>query len=220
MTEIKVHCACGQKFKFDVEPVNGQVPFAVNCPACGADGTAAANAILAQELPPAAAPRPVAVAAFAPPPPRAIGPVPAPRAAPARAATPTELNLAAEEALRAINAKNWNARAPGEFSLLRGTLGALLGAGIGVALVLGFFLWAHFKFPWSSAGIGALTGLGARILYRGCSSGLGLVAAVVALGGWFASNLLIYGAAFLDVWFLLIISLIVSVFIAYRIASG
>ncbi|MSU59255.1 MAG: hypothetical protein EXS35_13990 [Pedosphaera sp.] len=44
--EIKILCACGAKFKFDVEPVNGQMPWAVKCPVCGADGTAQANAIL------------------------------------------------------------------------------------------------------------------------------------------------------------------------------
>lgn len=60
--EIKVQCDCGQKFKFDVEPVNGQMPFAVNCPVCGMDGTARANVILQQLLPPAPAP------AYTPPP--------------------------------------------------------------------------------------------------------------------------------------------------------
>jgi hypothetical protein len=61
--ELKVVCQCGQKFKFDVEPVNGRMPFTVNCPACNANGTAAANALLATQL--AAAPPAVA----APPPP-------------------------------------------------------------------------------------------------------------------------------------------------------
>ena len=45
--ELKVVCQCGQKFKFDVEPVNGQMPFAVTCPVCNQDGTATANAMLA-----------------------------------------------------------------------------------------------------------------------------------------------------------------------------
>jgi hypothetical protein len=48
--ELKVVCGCGQKYKFDVEPVNGRMPFAVNCPVCGVDGTVAANAILAGQL--------------------------------------------------------------------------------------------------------------------------------------------------------------------------
>jgi hypothetical protein len=50
--EIKIQCDCGQKFKFDVEPVNGQMPFVVNCPVCGVDGTPKANALLQQLLPP------------------------------------------------------------------------------------------------------------------------------------------------------------------------
>ena len=52
--ELKVICNCGQKFKFDVEPVNGLMPFTVNCPVCGLDGTGAANTLLAQarSLPP------------------------------------------------------------------------------------------------------------------------------------------------------------------------
>ncbi len=74
--EIKVVCVCGQKYKFDVEPVNGVMPWIVKCPVCTADGTATANVLIAQQLaaaPPrpaapfAALPRPVAVAAPAAP---------------------------------------------------------------------------------------------------------------------------------------------------------
>lgn len=71
--EIKVQCDCGQKFKFDVEPVNGRMPFQVNCPVCGVDGTARANVLLQQLLPPA----PIA-SAYAPPPPPVAAPAPAP----------------------------------------------------------------------------------------------------------------------------------------------
>lgn len=49
--EIKIQCDCGQKFKFDVEPVNGRMPYAITCPVCGADGTTKANAIIAQSVP-------------------------------------------------------------------------------------------------------------------------------------------------------------------------
>lgn len=48
MIELKVQCVCGQKFKFDVEPQNGQVPFPVACPHCGTDAADRANALLAQ----------------------------------------------------------------------------------------------------------------------------------------------------------------------------
>lgn len=72
---IKVQCGCGQKYAFDVEPVAGQMPGSVACPVCGADGTSAANMLLAQHLTtqrsPAAAhatpaPMRVAMAASAP----------------------------------------------------------------------------------------------------------------------------------------------------------
>jgi hypothetical protein len=46
MLELKIQCDCGQKIKFDVEPVNNQMPFTLNCPACGADATAKGNAQL------------------------------------------------------------------------------------------------------------------------------------------------------------------------------
>lgn len=57
MTSIKIECGCGQHYAFDVEPVNGQMPYTVACPVCGVDGTAAANEVIAQSE------QPVAVAA-------------------------------------------------------------------------------------------------------------------------------------------------------------
>jgi hypothetical protein len=51
MIPIKIQCQCGQKYAFDVEPVNGRMAHAVACPVCGADGTAAANSMIAQSLP-------------------------------------------------------------------------------------------------------------------------------------------------------------------------
>lgn len=59
MPELKVQCDCGQKYKFDVEPVNGRMPFTVSCPVCGADGTQKANAILQQMAPGPAAASPI-----------------------------------------------------------------------------------------------------------------------------------------------------------------
>jgi hypothetical protein len=63
--ELKVVCKCGQKFKFDVEPVNGRMPFAVNCPVCNGDGTAAANALLSEKR----GTQPINLKAMAAPPP-------------------------------------------------------------------------------------------------------------------------------------------------------
>jgi hypothetical protein len=83
MMPVKVLCSCGQKYAFDVDPVNGRMPVAVACPACGADGTAAANEIIARSLPaqPPAAP-PMAI--------RQAAPAPASPPASAPAATPAE----------------------------------------------------------------------------------------------------------------------------------
>lgn len=73
MIPIKIQCACGQRYAFDIEPVNGQMPIEVACPSCGADGTTAANGIIAQSAasPPAAVPPPPPGlrTAKAPPPP-------------------------------------------------------------------------------------------------------------------------------------------------------
>jgi len=54
MIPVKIQCGCGQRYAFDADPVEGWLASSVNCPAGGADGTAAANEVLAQS--PAAAP--------------------------------------------------------------------------------------------------------------------------------------------------------------------
>jgi len=101
MIPIKVECGCGQRYAFEVNPVDGHMPQAVKCPSCGADGTLAANQVIAQILamaPPAPVAAPVAqvpstagamriavsaaaaapaVAAVAPPPPPISSPKPA-----------------------------------------------------------------------------------------------------------------------------------------------
>src|SRR5947209_263655 len=48
--EVKVHCPCGTRYKFDVEPINDCMPGPVSCPTCGADGTPASNAIIQQSV--------------------------------------------------------------------------------------------------------------------------------------------------------------------------
>ncbi|HTY87722.1 MAG TPA: hypothetical protein VMB80_09685 [Candidatus Acidoferrum sp.] len=68
MVNIKIICGCGQKYSFDVYPLNGRMPAPVQCPVCGMDGTAAANDIMARTLgiqpalpPPAPPPAPAPV---------------------------------------------------------------------------------------------------------------------------------------------------------------
>ncbi len=48
MIPIKIQCGCGQRYAFDIEPVDGRMGTAVACPVCGADGTDAANEAIAQ----------------------------------------------------------------------------------------------------------------------------------------------------------------------------
>ena len=62
MIPVKIQCGCGQRYAFDVEPVNGRMPGAVACPVCGAEGTSDANSVIALTL---AAQAPVAAASVA-----------------------------------------------------------------------------------------------------------------------------------------------------------
>jgi hypothetical protein len=45
---VKIACACGQKYAFEVQPQNGLMPAPVLCPVCGRDGTPDANRFLAE----------------------------------------------------------------------------------------------------------------------------------------------------------------------------
>ena len=50
MIPIKIQCGCGQRYAFDIEPVCGRMTSPVSCPVCGADGTGAANDVIAFTL--------------------------------------------------------------------------------------------------------------------------------------------------------------------------
>ncbi len=50
MIPVKIQCECGQRYAFDVEPVNGRMSSSIACPTCGVDGTVAANEIIARNL--------------------------------------------------------------------------------------------------------------------------------------------------------------------------
>lgn len=48
---VKIICACGQKYAFDVEPLpGGKMPASVFCPTCGRDGTRDAEQVIARIL--------------------------------------------------------------------------------------------------------------------------------------------------------------------------
>jgi hypothetical protein len=52
MIPIKIQCGCGQRYAFDIDDGVGQMPSAVTCTVCGADGTGAANEIIARSIQP------------------------------------------------------------------------------------------------------------------------------------------------------------------------
>jgi len=79
-----------------------------------------------------------------------------------------------------------------------------------------FFLFAGFRFPLLGVGIGLLTGYGAKLLYKGTENTLGIISAVIALVAVVGTLFLMYGTFPL----ISIISVVVSVSMAYRIASG
>lgn len=52
LMDIKIQCACGSRFAFEVQPVQGRMPASVYCPRCGCDHTEQANRQLALKLAP------------------------------------------------------------------------------------------------------------------------------------------------------------------------
>ena len=205
--ELKLQCDCGQKFKFDVEPVNNEMPFVVNCPICGLDGTGKANGLLkAQPVAPpmaaAAAPAQLRISATAPP----VATAPPPPRAPATAAV-------ARPGMAGARVPTKNPAGPTNMGM--GVLGALLGAGIGSGLMYGFFVLTDFRFPLMGTGVGALTGLGARILFRGTDSALGAISGGVAAVAVIGTLYFMYG----EFPIMSIISVLVSISFAYKLAS-
>jgi hypothetical protein len=102
-----------------------------------------------------------------------------------------------------------------EFNLGLGILGAVLGAALGAGLMYGFFLLADFRFPLMGTGIGALTGLGARILYKGTDMTLGVISGGVALLATAGTLYFMFG----DMAGMFVLSMLASVFLAYRVAG-
>jgi hypothetical protein len=193
MIPIKLQCGCGQKYAFEVEPVNGQMENAIACPICGVDGTSAANEMIALTL-------------VAQPPPLAGGLRTAPTSV--RAEAPIRPAMRAVPAVASQAAKQSN-------NLGLGILGAVIGALVGVGVMYGFYQFAGFRFPLLGVGIGVLTGFGARTLYHGTDNSLGIISGVIALVAVVGTLFLMYGTFPI----ISIISVAVSVSMAYRIAS-
>ena len=103
----------------------------------------------------------------------------------------------------------------GEFSLVRGIMGALAGSVVGCGLLFAFWLWAHFRFPLMGIAVGAAAGYGARWLARGIDTTLGIIAAVIAGGSVFGTYSVMYG----EFAIFNIVSIVICAGVAYRASS-
>src|SRR5581483_6384934 len=193
--ELKVQCDCGQKFKFDVEPANGRMPFAINCPACGTDGTEKAN-VLIQQSGYVGESLPVAqLVAAAPPPPIAAAAVPSrlrinstapaasahtpPPIAPTPAAPRPFPGMARPTAPAPAEASG---KKPPNFWL--GLVGGFLGVFLGATIYFLVFKYSGHRIGLLGIGVGFLGGLGAHFLGRGeGSKELGGITAILAIAG-------------------------------------
>ena len=204
MMELKIRCDCGQKYKFDVEPVNGRMPFTVACPICGADGTEKANAVLRETIvhqipappasspqtPPPLAPEPArlrinipsagAPSPSTPPPISPLSTTPAPLSRP--------MTSVAQPAVPGAHTQP--GRKPSfALGLLGGFLGALVGAAIYylVFKVIGYSIigfQTRLIATFLAFGVGGLAGWGAHFLGRGeGSKELGGITAILVVAG-------------------------------------
>jgi len=198
--ELKVVCQCGQKYKFDVEPVNGRMPFTVNCPVCNVDGTPAANALLNEKR----GTQPInlmAMSASPPPPVAATSPSPitpvsgglkisrhAPEPVPASTLSPIA-PMSDNPAPPPIGAMRPFAVAAAENPAKKpnfgmGLLGGLVGALVGATIYFLIFKFTGLRIKLLAIGVGALAGWLAELLGKGeGSKELGVITALLVLTG-------------------------------------
>lgn len=185
--EIKIVCDCGQKFKFDVEPVGGRMPWEVNCPVCGASGTDKANSVISQQLtnalPSSDAPStitPVDLSAESAKPRLTIRRAEQPAAPPPPVAPvmPHPLSSAA-----GLGAKPKPKIKPifGEPHMGKTVLGACIGSLVVVTLWVILFKATGIKWGIMAMGVGWSAGFFARWIGRSEGQGMALVTALIAL---------------------------------------
>lgn len=179
--EIKIHCSCGTKYKFEADPVESRLPAPVACPACGLDGTEAANEYIRQAV--ATVPK-VRVKVAVP----ASAAVPAPPATPIPpAASENPLPEAGAVAAprtgippMAPAAGQGKKRGYGEPNLALGTAGAVGAAILGMIVWYLIIVGTNTEFGILAWGVGAFIGFGCRVLGAGYSQKLGIIAGVCA----------------------------------------
>ena len=186
LVDVKIHCPCGARYKFDVEPLHGRMPAPVHCPVCGAEGTASADAIIQQKLAP---PPPVAAAEveIIPPPPRGLAQnLALAMSAPNVAGTP----IAASGRATPLHDDPRPAKRPPQ--LVLGLAGAIIAASIGGAVWFTLLALTGFELGLVAWAAGVLTGWAARALAHGGSTRLDWLAATCALGALTAATWLAF----------------------------
>jgi hypothetical protein len=202
--EIKIECACGQPFEFEVEPVAGRMPCEINCPTCNQDATSLANDYITQTLSQGAlrlTATPVAPAVPAPeaglrinrlqpasaPVPAAALPSSSPVAPPSPPPSISQVASAFKSNMTLETGSTKSRIQGGGF--LGGLLGALVAALLGM---LGWYLLIKltgYEIGFAAWGVGALTGFGARVLGATGTAKLGVCAGLFAfiaiIGGQF-----------------------------------
>jgi hypothetical protein len=202
--EIKIQCYCGTKYKFDVEPVNGRIPFAVKCPQCGVDASEFANSYVQQSLgiaaPPASivpalAQATVAAAPLSPATVTAFEPklrvrrehptaTAAPVASEADAPPPPPPPVAPRPVTRPVTTFATGEDPGMTPRFLLGVLGGVLGAAVGCLIWYLIFHFTGTRLRILAVIVGFTAGLGAKLLSKDeGSSPLGFLTALLTLIG-------------------------------------
>ena len=176
LTEIKIQCDCGTKYKFEVEPLKGRMPQRVFCPGCGFEGTGAANEQLQVKF----APAPSVAAKTTPIPqlPRPAEEIPA-SAVEVLPSTPLPRRLLSGGNLAPRRVEGLP-RA-GRRHLLAGLTGAILTGAVGALAWFFLVKVTGYQIGFAAWGVGLLVGSGTRALGREGGHGLAVAAAVCAL---------------------------------------
>jgi hypothetical protein len=176
LTEIKIQCDCGTKYKFEVEPLKGRMPQRVFCPGCGFEGTGAANEQLQVKL----APAPSVAGKTAPIPqlPRPAENIPA-SAVEVLPATPLPRRLLSGSDATSRRAEGL--QRSGRSHFLAGLTGAILTGAVGALAWFFLVKVTGYQIGFAAWGVGLLVGSGTRALGREGGLGLAVAAAVCAL---------------------------------------
>ena len=188
LVEIKIHCDCGTKYKFEVEPLKGRMPQRVFCPGCGFEGTGEANQRLHEKLP---ATPPVATQAE----PISKMPDALTRADIITASAVEVLPPAPLPGRPFADASPSARRIEGSSNATRsrflaGLTGAILTGTVGALAWFFLIKVTGYEIGFGAWGVGLLVGTGTRGLGREGSRGLAVAAAMCALAAIAGGQLL------------------------------